>query len=209
MSRRVEKVTIFVTRATAAGYDLLLFEHPSAGIQIPAGTVEVGEAVDAAASREAAEETGLSDFRVRRYLSTTDEVLPEDRRIVAEQTTVFARPDRSSFDWAHLRRGIMVRLERQVDDFAHVTYEEWDNIHEPRYISYRITGWVREDDLAKIRRRHFFHFEHDGATPDRWSVETDNHRFVLFWAPLAALPTIVERQSPWLERLDLVSGTSR
>ena len=35
----VEKVTAFVTRQTADGFDLLLFQHPSAGIQLPAGTV--------------------------------------------------------------------------------------------------------------------------------------------------------------------------
>lgn len=205
MPRCVEKVTIFVTRRSVAGRDLLLIEHPSAGIQIPAGTVEAGESPVEAAAREAAEETGLSEFVERRYLGTKDEVLPAGTRVIAEATSVYARPESSSFDWAHLRRGITVRLERQVGDFAHVTYEEWDSIDAPRYISYGITGWVLERSLAELRRRSFFHFEYGGATPERWSLATDNQRFTLFWAPLAALPALVGPQAAWLDCLDLAA----
>lgn len=202
MPRVVEKVTIFVTRRSDKGHDLLLFEHPSAGIQIPAGTVEVGEEPEAAARRETAEETGLDDFTAHRYLGSVDEVLPETRRIIAEHTKVYARPDTSSFDWAQLRRGLVVHLERQVPGFGHVIYEEWDQVANPRYISFQITGWVPAQTLAEIRRRHFFHLEYHAATPERWVVETDNHHFELFWAPLQALPPIVEPQNTWLAWLD-------
>jgi 8-oxo-dGTP pyrophosphatase MutT (NUDIX family) len=203
MPRVVEKVTIFVTRHSNSGHDLLLFEHPSAGIQIPAGTVEAGEKPETAARRETAEETGLDDFTAQRYLGSIDEMLPETRRIIGENTKVYARPDPSSFDWAQLRRGLVVHLERQVPGFAHVTYEEWDQVADPRYISFQITGWVPQQALAEIRRRHFFHFEHHGATPERWVVKTDNHYFTLFWVPLQALPAIVEPQTTWLSWLDL------
>ena len=57
--------------------------------------------------------------------------------------------------------------------------------------------------LAEIRRRHFFHLEYHGATPERWAVQTDNHHFELFWAPLQALPPIVEPQNTWLAWLDI------
>lgn len=203
MPRVVEKVTIFVTRRSDAGHDLLLFQHPSAGIQIPAGTVEAGEEPEAAAMRETTEETGLGDFAALRYLGSVDEMLPETRRIIAENTKVYAQPDPSSFDWAQLRRGLVVHLERQVPGFAHVTYEEWDRVADPRYISYQITGWVPEQTLAEIRRRHFYHLEYHAPTPERWVVETDNHHFELFWAPLQALPAIVEPQNTWLSWLDL------
>ncbi len=203
MPRVVEKVTIFVTRGSASGHDLLLFEHPTAGIQIPAGTVETGEEPEAATMRETAEETGLGDFTAHRYLGLVDEVLPQTRRIIAENTKVYARPDTSSVDWAQLRRGIVVHVERQVPGFAHVTYEEWDHKASPRYISYQITGWVPEQALAGIRRRHFFHLEYHAPTPDHWVVETDNHHFELFWAPLQTLPPIVEPQNAWLSWLDL------
>ena len=42
----IEKATAFITRRTTSGDGLLLFEHPPAGIQIPAGMVEVGEIID-------------------------------------------------------------------------------------------------------------------------------------------------------------------
>ena len=58
------KVTAFVTRTGQDGTKLLLFRHPNAGIQIPAGTVEEGEMLEQAALREVAEETGLEDVRV-------------------------------------------------------------------------------------------------------------------------------------------------
>lgn len=50
---------------------LLVFEHvddPSAGIQVPAGTVEEGEMLEAAVLREAFEETGLNLLTLGGYL---------------------------------------------------------------------------------------------------------------------------------------------
>jgi 8-oxo-dGTP pyrophosphatase MutT (NUDIX family) len=80
VSRRVQKVTAFITRPGSAGLDLLLFRHPEAGIQIPAGTVEEGEALQSAVLREAAEETGLHGLRVVAYVGSIQITLPEDER---------------------------------------------------------------------------------------------------------------------------------
>ena len=54
------KVTAFVVRPSPAGADLLLFRHPYAGVQIPGGSVDEGEAPRHAVLREVAEETGLT-----------------------------------------------------------------------------------------------------------------------------------------------------
>jgi 8-oxo-dGTP pyrophosphatase MutT (NUDIX family) len=57
---RGEKVVVYITQDDR----LLVFrhtEHPEAGIQVPAGTVEVGEDLKGAAIREACEETGLAE----------------------------------------------------------------------------------------------------------------------------------------------------
>ena len=65
--RRVEKVYTYITQ----GKRLLVFRHvdfPAAGIQIPGGTIEYGESPEAAALREAGEETGLQDLVVNGYL---------------------------------------------------------------------------------------------------------------------------------------------
>ncbi len=50
MTGIVYKVTCFITQVHKNGPELLLFNHPNAGTQIPAGTVNPGEDIEAAAS---------------------------------------------------------------------------------------------------------------------------------------------------------------
>ena len=69
MTIAVKKVVAYITR----GDELLVFTHrdyPEAGVQVPAGTVEEGETLDAAVLREVHEETGLprSSVRILSYL---------------------------------------------------------------------------------------------------------------------------------------------
>jgi 8-oxo-dGTP pyrophosphatase MutT (NUDIX family) len=201
MSRILEKVTAFVTRSTPGGEELLMFEHPYAGFQIPAGTVEAGEAPEDAVLREAAEETGLLGFHLRAGLGSEDWRLPEVLRFIAERTTVYGRPDPTSFDWSFLPRGTLVHVERAVPGFSQVTFQEWDRWPERNYLSMRITGWVPDGVLATVRRRHFFHLLHPGDTPAHWTVPVDNHLFRLFWAPLDRLPRPTSPQDGWLSFL--------
>ena len=51
MQRTPQKVTAFVTRGVGEDAELLVFRHPHAGLQLPAGTVEVDESPPAAALR--------------------------------------------------------------------------------------------------------------------------------------------------------------
>ncbi len=63
----IEKVTAYITW----GDRLLVFtepDHPEAGVQIPGGTVEEGEPLEEAVLREAMEEAGLEELRVKDYL---------------------------------------------------------------------------------------------------------------------------------------------
>jgi 8-oxo-dGTP pyrophosphatase MutT (NUDIX family) len=203
MSRIVEKVTAFIIRQSTIGRELLLFQHPHAGVQVPAGTVETGEQPEAAARREAAEETGLSDFATCRYLGCATEQLPETRRVTLEATQVYARPDLTSSKWASIGRGVTVARLRQAEGFSQIHYQEFDRLPDPQYVSLSITGWVPDEALADIQRRHFFLLEFEGQTAERWTVYTDNHHFTLFWAPLGALPEIISPQDKWLDFLPM------
>jgi len=68
--KEVQKAFAYITN----GARLLVFEHadfPDAGLQVPAGTIQPGEIPEAAALREATEETGLLRFSNVRFLATT------------------------------------------------------------------------------------------------------------------------------------------
>ena len=57
-----EKVLAYVVRQAASDWQLLVFEHAGdveAGVQVPAGTVELGETLETALWRELFEESGL------------------------------------------------------------------------------------------------------------------------------------------------------
>ena len=60
MNENIQKVTAFIIRESNGIKELLVFKHPTAGIQIPAGTVEKDEDIETAVRREAHEETGLT-----------------------------------------------------------------------------------------------------------------------------------------------------
>jgi 8-oxo-dGTP pyrophosphatase MutT (NUDIX family) len=197
----LEKVTAFILRHTTSTPDLLLFEHPSAGIQVPAGTVEEGEDPQTAAMREAGEESGLSGLVPEGFLGSVEETPVIGDRFIARATTVYSRPEAASFDWAHFRSGLTVELLRRAGGFAQVTFVEPDRWPDPQYATYQITGWVPEKVLAATATRHFYLFSHPGHTPASWTVPIDYQLFKPFWAPLDRLPEIVSPQKPWLEFL--------
>lgn len=200
----MNKVTALITRNTARGRELLLFEHPHGGNQLPAGTVEPGEPHAAAAAREAMEETGLADLPEGVLLAAVQEPRREEYFVTLVTTPVYARPELTSYSWATIRYGIGVRRHREEGDFSHVTfsdtYHRGDKTGEA-YVSYQITGWLRTADLTQAVMRYFYHFPYHGRTPETWYAETDNHRFRLFWAPLDNALPIVPSQRWWVDVL--------
>ncbi len=65
------KIVAYITRQRGSKTQLLVFEHidfPDAGVQVPKGTVEPGEAIEHAAAREIREETGLTQLDGLRYI---------------------------------------------------------------------------------------------------------------------------------------------
>lgn len=202
MARVLKKVTAFVMRKVAGEEQLLLFEHPTAGIQIPAGTVEADEKPEIAVLREAQEETGLVGLTIAHYLGAVDDPLPDGHKVMAVTAPVHARPDAESVSHAKLRRGLMVAVLRTATGFTQVTYQEYDRAPDAQYISMSITGWVADSTLADSQLRHFFILAFHGESAERWQIYTDHHWFTLFWAPLNNLPPLISPQDTWLRFLD-------
>lgn len=66
-----KKVYAYITREKAGVMQLLVFTHrdiPEAGIQVPGGTVDEGEKLEAAVLREVIEESGLRHLCIERFI---------------------------------------------------------------------------------------------------------------------------------------------
>lgn len=197
---KLKKVTAFITRNNNGQQELLLFKHPHAGIQIPAGTVEANERTDTAALREAFEESGLKNLKIKCEIGILRTQLPDNKYVITQKTGVFSRPDLKSFNWATFRRGITVEYkDREKDCFIHIQYCEYDDIDNPTYVTYQILGWIPKNCISKEIERHMYHLVVQGETKDFWEIDADNHVFHFFWAPINRLPNIVAPQNEWVD----------
>lgn len=198
----LKKVTVFVIREKNGKKQVLLFQHPSAGIQIPAGTVEVGENTLEAAIREMKEETGITTFDKIECVGKENTRLEKNYAMIFTRPIAYSRPDKDSFDWCTFRRGIKVTVNRKSENgFTLVSYKEFDDFYNPTYITYEVTGWVTDDSLAYNMSRDFYMVSTSSCMEDSWEKFTDNHTFRLFWADIDNLPMIVTPQDQWIKHL--------
>lgn len=197
----LEKVTAFVVRTFPTGKELLVLQHPFAGYQLPAGTVNLNETPENAVVREVAEETGLKNVSITASLGHRDTILPPDRAVLIHPTHVFSRPDPSSFDWIQVSHGLWLDVLRKQDGYTQVRYREADNLPNFSYNTYEFTGWVPDEVLSQTQRRYFYLLQFNGQTPPSWKVNSDWHTFTLSWSPLDDLPDLIPPQDSWLEVL--------
>ena len=121
----------------------LFFKHPTAGIQIPAGTVEEGEDLETAVKREVYEETGLQFVEIESYLGCFENELENNQRIIAETTEVYIEPNLKVIPYKRkLPKGLTVDYHSTQEDFTHISYieYEYDQFYEPICIDANITG---------------------------------------------------------------------
>ncbi len=203
MNPPFEKVSSFITQKRNDIFSLLVFRHPTAGIQIPAGSVEPGENIETTAIRETYEETGLQHVKIEAYLGCMENELDEHQRIITHTTRVYLQPDLNAVPYKKkLTRGLTADYHATDKDFTHVTYIEYefDEHFKPKCIDYIIDGWVPNENLSDQKRRHFFHLSTDEITADAWELKSDrDYIFKPYWTPLIPKPQLIPPQDKWLD----------
>lgn len=200
-------MTALITRETPAGRELLVFQHPTAGVQLPAGTIEPGETPQAAVLREVAEETSLTTVEIVRYLGMMtmeehDIPLEPDERLMLRSMPRMRYPGEPDVPrWRVVRRGERVRLQDVQGAFARVTQYRYQlGAGGTLDIIRCASGWVEAAALTRRLERHLFHLRLTAPTPNAWEIHSDHqHRFRLYWVPLDSDPGLVIGQRRWLE----------
>lgn len=202
MNLSIEKVSAFITQERNGVKMLLVFKHPTAGIQIPAGSVEIGEDIETTAIRETYEETGLQHIKIEEYLGCFENELEQHQRIITRTTQVYIKPDLTAVPYKDkLTRGLTVDYHATQENFTHISYIEYvfDKYFKPTHIDHNITGWVPNDNLSAQKKRHFFHLSTQEETEDAWELKSDlGHIFKPYWTPLSPKPKIISPQDKWL-----------
>lgn len=200
--RSLAKVVAFVTRDRKGERQLLVIRHPTAGLQLPAGTVNLGEQPEEAVLREVTEETGLVDVYITQALGSISEELAHDQRVILRATKIFNEPSfDASSDGFGLTRGTTVTVSRYVGRFAAIIGDPLDRRQEPPRRLSGVRGYVRSSLLGTSVERYLFHLTSSVITNESWGVYADGHDFLLSWSPLSPPPKLVAPQDSWLERV--------
>ena len=187
------KVTAFVVTADDP-HHLLVFRHPTAGLQLPAGTIEPGEDPITAARREVAEETGLAVNSVGAVLGEEVSELGDDGAVMVKTVDsggeLFRRGHRVKVLTGHENQDI-VRIREEVFDY---------DTTPPRLLSFT-EGEVPADALTRYIRRTFVLFVEHLQPTEPWSRHADGHEFQVHWRRLAPdIPLVdgLKNQKRWL-----------
>jgi 8-oxo-dGTP pyrophosphatase MutT (NUDIX family) len=205
-SRALGKVTAFVTREKEHGRELLVFRHPTAGVQLPAGTIEPGETPEQAVLRELGEETGINQVEIVRSLGmmTMDDEeigLDSDEYLLLRDVRRMRYPGEPDVPrWRRIRRGQRVHIVGQEGDYVKINYYQFKLINSMDFDVLRcVAGWIEADALTKDLERHLFHLRPTAPTPEQWEKRADHHHiFSMYWVPLTKDPTLVRGLRKWL-----------
>ena len=103
----LEKAGGFILRFHGGRYELLLFRRsePDIPLQIPGGSVEPGETVEAALHREIWEESGLSNLPVQRKLGISERCRIKTKVVVRRHCFLLEAPSTTADNWEHIIQG--------------------------------------------------------------------------------------------------------
>lgn len=205
----LEKVTAFVTRPAGLYRELLVFRHPTAGVQLPAGTVELGEPSEEAVLREVAEETGLTEVVLIAKLGVLlDPLEPDERGVLfpialrsapAPEAPVIPFEVREGVTGQAMGRGAWVRLREEAGTFSRVAVNYYRLEGKTFVVAHSTEGWVPSAALTARAERHLYHLHLVSPAPDRWTQPADDgYDFALYWTPLHKATDLVDRQARWL-----------
>ncbi len=201
MSNTVHKVTAFITRDHNNRREILVFQHPTAGIQLPAGTVELGENIETAVVREAQEETGIQTFHIQAHLGGIKNELREGECIITQTIRARLEPNKKSMPYERaFGRGVTVTFHESIHGWSHISYNEYNQVPNPQSIRWRVDGWVPDNAISHDKPRHFYHLTTPEETPERWTIIADGkHTFEPFWTLLSPKPDLISPQDGWLD----------
>ena len=198
----VEKVTAFITRWQREGPELLVLRHPSAGLQLPVGTVKINESLENAVLREVAEETGLADVKMVTYLGSIESTLSGNERVILLMTKLFTSPAYdSSSEGYMLGRGLPIRVTDNFGKYTAILCDPLDPDEQPPVRRQDVSGYVRSSVLGRHIRRHMFQLRPTVHTPDTWRTQADGHVFELQWHKLDPRPRLHPDHLEWLDSI--------
>lgn len=200
----LEKVSALILRPSKTVPDILVFEHPTAGLQLPAGTVENDEEPEIAVLRKVYQETGLKQVEVVKKLTETHQFLPTDEAFLIETIRCYAWPAQSAQRFGPLfTRGKRFQVYERKVGFTRIKYEDYYLNKKSEKSLKTIEGWLPSASLTHEIRRYIYLLRVLNETPQSWSHLTDRgYTIQLKWVPLKPVPKINEEQISWLEYLD-------
>jgi 8-oxo-dGTP pyrophosphatase MutT (NUDIX family) len=203
----IEKVSAFILRSRNNEPEILIFEHPRAGLQIPAGTVELNESPEEALYREVFEETGLKAVEIIEKIAQEHQFTSKDEAILLQTMRCFGWPAQSAQRKGPLfTRGQRVQVFERKVGFTHINYLEHDYNQEPVELIEQVDGWLPSEMLTQEIIRHFYAVRVKEDTPGSWSQLSDRGQtFNVRWEGLNPDPVLIEAQSEWLQYLHAVS----
>lgn len=185
--KHFSKVAAFVV---ANDNRLLVFDHPLAGTQLPAGSVEEGESFVEAARREVFEETGIqvTDGEI---VGTTTENLNGHGVLLCDVINA----ERQT-----IARGHKVLIIGRSSDSIVIREDIYDYSVTPAKLKQQTQIKTDIENIAFVIERTFVRFTTNSVmTTARWSHEADGNILEPYWTDLGDPVELIGPQNNWLE----------